>query len=96
MQLTSIYLAMKAFRSLQFLHRRAADKLIQEQKVPKILSSITLSRSFTSVDNIVSSDLPDVTIPTGQITPFIAQKTLQYAGTVAMEDGITGETLMMS
>ena len=41
----------------------------------------------------MTSDLPDVNIPSGQITSFIAQKTLQYGGTVAMEDGITGETM---
>ena len=45
-----------------------------------------------SSTNIVSSDLPDVVIPSGQITSFIAQKTAQFAGAVAMEDGITGRT----
>ena len=84
---------MKAFRRLQCSHHTATGKLLQTKYGSKSVSSLTLSRSFTSVDNIVSSDLPDVTIPTGQITHFIAQKTVQYAGAVAMEDGITGETL---
>ena len=75
------------------MHHRVAVKLLQKQKVSKSLSSFTLSRNFTSADNILNSDLPNVTIPTGQIAPFIAQKTLQYSGAVAMEDGITGETL---
>eukprot|EP00092_Neocalanus_flemingeri_P080749 GFUD01100762.1.p1 GENE.GFUD01100762.1~~GFUD01100762.1.p1 ORF type:complete len:572 (+),score=152.27 GFUD01100762.1:60-1775(+) len=84
---------MKAFKSLHSLYHRGAGKLNQYKSVPKSLSNISLSRGFTSVENIVSSDLADVTIPTGQITPFIAQKTAQYSGTVAMEDAITGESL---
>ena len=68
-------------------------KLLQKQTVPSRLPSLILSKGFTSLDNIVMSNLPDVTIPTGQITTFIAQKTAHYAGTVALEDGVTGEMI---
>ena len=52
-----------------------------------------MCRSLVTSSNIVRSDLPDVVIPGGQITSFIADKLGQYRGAVAMEDGITGNTI---
>ena len=52
-----------------------------------------MCRSLVTSNNIVRSDLPDVVIPGGQITSFIADKLGEYRGAVAMEDGITGNNL---
>ena len=52
-----------------------------------------MCRSLVTSSNIVRSDLPDVVIPGGQITSFIADKLGEYRGAVAMEDGITGNTI---
>ena len=79
-------LTMNPFRTMRAFKY---SKILAKQTVPRSI----LSRSLISSANIVTSDLPDVSIPSGQITSFIAQKTLQYGGTVAMEDGITGETM---
>jgi len=82
---------MNPIRSFQVLK---SARIFAKQVAPSnLLGHTLLQRSLTSSTNIVTSDLPDVAIPAGQVTSFIAQKTAQYAGAVAMEDGITGETL---
>ena len=89
---------MKAVRRLAVFQHRVSSKVDHRSTakplhVPGSVSSISLSRGFTSSANIVHSDLPDVVIPGGQIPHLIAGKTAQYLGTVALEDGITGETV---